>query len=167
MTTPTPMSDEQIDAVFDSVPWKDLNVSDLSHVAILRRRFARALLAASPAEPAADTPAQSGEPDKWVAKVRVTHKGYSMELSKYIAYALPEGVHELYAASQPEQAEWALIREAMRSLSTRADELKASNTSLDGTWCDADEEAAYNAEVDLIERLRTLLAAQPANGDKT
>src|SRR5258708_3144954 len=48
-------------------------------------------------------PAQSGEADKWVAKVRVTHKGYSMELSKYIAYALPEGVHELYAAPQPAQ----------------------------------------------------------------
>lgn len=48
---------------------------------------------------------QSGEPDKWVAKVRVTHKGYSMELSKYIAYALPEGVHELYAVSQSAQTE--------------------------------------------------------------
>ncbi|MFM0432371.1 hypothetical protein PQQ75_25395 [Paraburkholderia aspalathi] len=50
-------------------------------------------------------PAQSGEAAKWVAKVRVTHKGYSMELSKYIAYALPEGVHELYAASQPAEKE--------------------------------------------------------------
>lgn len=48
---------------------------------------------------------QSGEPDRWVAKVRVTHKGYAMELSKYIAYALPEGIHELYAASQPTQTE--------------------------------------------------------------
>ena len=35
---------------------------------------------------------------KWVAKVHVTHKGYGMELAKYIAYSLPEGTHELFAA---------------------------------------------------------------------
>lgn len=41
----TTLTDEQIDAVWDSVPWKDLNVNSLEHVTILRRRFARALLA--------------------------------------------------------------------------------------------------------------------------
>jgi len=41
------LTDEEIDAVWDSVPWKDLNVTSPEHVAILRRRFARALLAAS------------------------------------------------------------------------------------------------------------------------
>lgn len=35
---------------------------------------------------------------KSVATVRVKHKGYAMELSTYVAYALPEGLHELYAA---------------------------------------------------------------------
>jgi hypothetical protein len=44
------VTDEQIDAIWDSVPWKDLNVNSLEHVAVLRRRFARALLAADPAE---------------------------------------------------------------------------------------------------------------------
>lgn len=37
---------------------------------------------------------------KPVATVRVTHKGYGMELSTYVAYALPEGVHDLYATAQ-------------------------------------------------------------------
>ncbi|MFL9883088.1 hypothetical protein PQR66_08630 [Paraburkholderia agricolaris] len=53
-------------------------------------------LAACPA-----APAPSGGAEKWVAKVRVTANGYAMELSEYIAYALPEGVHELYASPQP------------------------------------------------------------------
>ncbi|CAE6900830.1 hypothetical protein [Paraburkholderia domus] len=66
-------------------------------------------------------PAQSGEPDKWVAKVRVTANGYAMELSKYIAYALPEGIHELYAAPQPAQTERAL---------TDAPEFDAKHVSL-------------------------------------
>ncbi|WP_175716555.1 hypothetical protein [Burkholderia anthina] len=35
-----------------------------------------------------------------VATVRVTHGGYGMELSTYVTYALPEGVHKLYAAPQ-------------------------------------------------------------------
>lgn len=45
---------------------------------------------------------QQAEPvaQKPVATVRVSHEGYSMELSKYIAYALPEGLHDLYAAQQ-------------------------------------------------------------------
>lgn len=69
-------------------------------------------------------------------------------------------------ATQPAQAR-VLIQEAVRSLSIRADELKVSNISLDGTWCDADEEAAYNAEIDLIERLRALFVVQPASGGES
>lgn len=38
---------------------------------------------------------------KPVATVRVRHEGYSMELSKYVAYALPDGLHDLYAALPP------------------------------------------------------------------
>ncbi|WP_321904440.1 hypothetical protein [Paraburkholderia tropica] len=52
-----------------------------------------------------------------------------------------------------------LIWDATRSLSIRADELKESNTSLDGTWCDAEEQAQYEAEVRLIERLQDLYNA--------
>lgn len=37
------MTDDEIDAVYDSVPWKDLNVASLEHVSVLRRRFARAI----------------------------------------------------------------------------------------------------------------------------
>lgn len=37
------MTDDEIDAVYDSVPWKDLNVAALEHVSVLRRRFARAI----------------------------------------------------------------------------------------------------------------------------
>ncbi|MCA8073156.1 hypothetical protein [Burkholderia vietnamiensis] len=54
----------------------------------------------------------------------------------------------------------AVMQDAARSLSVRADELKESNTSIDGKWCDADEKAAYDAEVRLVERLRALLATQ-------
>ncbi|SAK17624.1 hypothetical protein UA21_01733 [Burkholderia multivorans] len=54
-----------------------------------------------------------------------------------------------------------VLQDAARSLSLRADELRESNTAIDGTWCDADEKAAYDAEVRLIERLRALLAAHP------
>ncbi len=49
------------------------------------------------------------------------------------------------------------IVDAIFSLSIRADEIKESNTSLDGTWCDEDEKIQYEAEVDLITRLRALL----------
>ncbi len=35
---------------------------------------------------------------KPVAQVRVTHEGYGMVLHTYVAYALPEGIHDLYAA---------------------------------------------------------------------
>ncbi|MDN7488527.1 hypothetical protein QZM35_12535 [Burkholderia sp. AU45274] len=51
----------------------------------------------------------------------------------------------------------AVMQDAARSLSVRADELKESNTSIDGEWCDAEEKAAYDAEVGLVERLRALL----------
>jgi len=55
----------------------------------------------------------------------------------------------------------AVILEASRSLAVRADELKASNTSMDGTWCDAEEQAQYEAEVRLIERLQDVYNAAP------
>ncbi|QIX16387.1 hypothetical protein [Burkholderia multivorans] len=53
-----------------------------------------------------------------------------------------------------------VLQDAARSLSLRADELRESNTAIDGTWCDADEKAAYDAEVRLVERLRAILATQ-------
>lgn len=49
-STRVELTDEEIDAVWDSVSWKDLNVSSLEHVSILRRRFARALLARASAK---------------------------------------------------------------------------------------------------------------------
>lgn len=49
--------------------------------------------------------------DKWVAIVRVTNEGYAMELSKYIAYALPEGTHKLYAAPQAPQSRDSVIEQ--------------------------------------------------------
>ncbi|MCA8249145.1 hypothetical protein LGN12_18460 [Burkholderia multivorans] len=55
----------------------------------------------------------------------------------------------------------AVMQDAARSLSVRADELKEYNTSIDGEWCDADEKAAYDAEVRLVERLRAILATHP------
>ncbi|MDN8078328.1 Lar family restriction alleviation protein [Burkholderia multivorans] len=58
-----------------------------------------------------------------------------------------------------------VLQDAARSLSLRADELRESNTAIDGTWCDADEKAAYDAEVRLIERLRALLAAHPGQSE--
>lgn len=59
------------------------------------------------------------------------------------------------------EAHRAVILEASRSLAERADELKASNTSMDGTWCDAAEQAQYEAEVRLIERLQEVYNATP------
>lgn len=44
------------------------------------------------------------QPARSVAKVHVTHGGYGMQLATYIAYALPEGDHELYAAPAAQQA---------------------------------------------------------------
>jgi hypothetical protein len=44
----TELTDDQIDAVWDSVPWQDLSVNSLEHVKVLRRRFARALIATHP-----------------------------------------------------------------------------------------------------------------------
>lgn len=65
--------------------WREL---DLTH------NIALSALAAT--ERAATQPA--GEVKRKVATVRVTNKGYGMALSTYIAYALPEGLHDLYAA---------------------------------------------------------------------
>ena len=49
--------------------------------------------------PPAEAQAQGGgEP---VATVRVTHGGFGMELSTHVAYALPEGTHEVFAAAPP------------------------------------------------------------------
>lgn len=45
--------------------------------------------------------AQAIRHHKPVATVRVTHKGYGMKLSTYVAYALPEGMHDVYAVPQP------------------------------------------------------------------
>ncbi|AYJ74306.1 hypothetical protein phiE131_040 [Burkholderia phage phiE131] len=52
----------------------------------------------------------------------------------------------------------ATIMDACQSISRRADEIKESNVSADGTWCDADEKAFYYAELSLLERLVSLLA---------
>lgn len=62
-------------------------------------------------------PASTGREDRPVAMVRVTHGGYGMELSTYIAYALPEGMHDLYAApvAAPELDVEAERRELMRA----------------------------------------------------
>ncbi len=51
-----------------------------------------------------------------------------------------------------------MIMDACQSISRRADEIKESNASADGTWCDADEKAFYYAELSLLERLVSLLA---------
>ncbi|HEY3599722.1 MAG TPA: hypothetical protein VGL08_19675 [Paraburkholderia sp.] len=68
-----------------------------------------------------------------------------------------EWAEPLYTSPPIASNECEAIREAVHSLSVRADELKESNTSLDGTWCDADEKAVHEAEVGLIDRLRALL----------
>ncbi|MBR8248638.1 hypothetical protein [Burkholderia cenocepacia] len=49
--------------------------------------------------------AAGAEGAKSVATVRVTNGGYGMELSTHVAYALPEGHHELYARSAAQAAE--------------------------------------------------------------
>lgn len=54
-----------------------------------------------------------------VAKVRVTSKGYAMELSTYVAYALPEGLHDLYAAAQPSAQTVAQERELFRQFARK------------------------------------------------
>lgn len=43
----------------------------------------------------------AGAQSKPVATGRVTHLGYAMELSTYVAYSLPMGMHDLYAQPQP------------------------------------------------------------------
>jgi len=49
-----------------------------------------------------ETGAEGAKP---VATVRVTNKGYAMHLSTYVAYALPEGKHDLYARAPAQAAE--------------------------------------------------------------
>ncbi|WP_322089971.1 DUF551 domain-containing protein [Burkholderia cenocepacia] len=144
------------------------------------RQFARAvedevrLLIPSADAAAAPADAQAAEPVAYVCSASndfapiVRDKGAAQRLSD----AHGDGkIVPLYAAPQPPAqadaregltaAVRATIMDAARSLSLRADELKESNTAIDGTWCDADEKAAYDTEVRLIERLRAHLAAHP------
>ncbi|WP_257744572.1 hypothetical protein [Burkholderia glumae] len=76
-TTAPALTDEQIDAIYDAVPWQDLNVNSLDHAKILRRRFARALLtsprAAVPADRRKDfetamaaIPVEDGNPTSFI-----------------------------------------------------------------------------------------------------
>lgn len=51
----------------------------------------------------------------------------------------------------------ATIMDACQSISRRADEIKESNTSADGTWGDAEDKAFYDAELRLLARLVGLL----------
>jgi hypothetical protein len=76
------------------------------HLAERQNAELRQQLAAS-----ADKTAATGQP---VAKVRVRNKGYGMELSEYVAYALPEGMHDLYAAPQPQAAQSEDSRDAAK-----------------------------------------------------
>ncbi|WP_249220701.1 hypothetical protein [Burkholderia cenocepacia] len=139
----------------------------------------RAMLEAVPQPPSADAAAapadeRAAEPVAYVCSASndfapiVRDKGAAQRLSD----AHGDGkIVPLYAAPQPPAqadaregltaAVRATIMDAARSLSLRADELKESNTAIDGTWCDADEKAAYDTEVRLIERLRAHLAAHP------
>lgn len=45
---------------------------------------------------------------------RVRHNGYSMELSICVAYALPEGAHDLYAYTTPADPRVAALVEAAK-----------------------------------------------------
>jgi len=78
--------------------------------------------------------------------------------SRLIQVLQPQAPTERMSLSDDHRA---VILEASRSLAVRADELKASNTSMDGTWCDAEEQAQYEAEVRLIERLQDVYNAAP------
>ncbi|WP_322038212.1 hypothetical protein [Burkholderia cenocepacia] len=78
-----------------------------------------------------------------------------------VVYSAPQPTAQAVGRAGLTDEQRAVMQDAVRSISLRADELKESNTALDGTWCDADEKAAYEAEVRLIERLRALLAAHP------
>lgn len=78
-----------------------------------------------------------------------------------VVYSAPQPTAQAVGRAGLTDEQRAVMQDAVRSISLRADELKESNTALDGTWCDADEKAAYEAEVRLIERLHALLAAHP------
>ncbi|WP_063892439.1 hypothetical protein [Burkholderia anthina] len=78
-----------------------------------------------------------------------------------VVYSAPQATAQAVGRAGLTDEQRAVMQDAVRSISLRADELKESNTALDGTWCDADEKAAYEAEVRLIERLHALLAAHP------
>lgn len=76
------------------------------------RKAGLALLAAIPA-------------DKPVVTVRVTHEGYAMVLSTYIAYALPEGKHDLYAKPQATaKASCVLTDEQVRTIEEASTKLE-------------------------------------------
>ncbi|WP_249207064.1 hypothetical protein [Burkholderia cenocepacia] len=78
-----------------------------------------------------------------------------------VVYSAPQPTAQAVGRAGLTDEQRAVMQDAVRSISLRADELKESNTALDGTWCDADEKAAYEAEARLIERLHALLAAHP------
>lgn len=63
---------------------------------------------------AAAEAAQTMRHHKPVATVRVTHKGYIMKLSTYVAYALPEGMHDVYAVQQPASAKPVAVPDEMQ-----------------------------------------------------
>ncbi|HJV52768.1 MAG TPA: hypothetical protein VJ652_14975 [Noviherbaspirillum sp.] len=100
-----------------------------------------------------------GNAQEPVATVRVRHKGYSVELSTYVAYALPEGLHDLYAAApQVAQEEGARIRGFERSLASV--DAYDPQSFIDGAkWAEKKLLAAPQADAQQSEKDVTQIAA--------
>jgi len=81
--------------------------------------------------------AETSDKQEAVAKVRVTSGGYGMVLHTYVAYALPEGIHDLYAhpIASAEQDRINALEEALRIALEFIDDAQIT----DGQWHWLDE----------------------------
>ncbi|WP_124485594.1 MULTISPECIES: hypothetical protein [unclassified Burkholderia] len=91
--------------------------------------------------------------------------------SAVVRDVLADAKAALDGAPQPAQADARVgltdeqrsdIHAAIRAIAEYSDEIKASNVTASGTWCDAYEEQAYESYVALLTRLRAILAAHPS-----
>lgn len=93
---------------------------------------------------------------KPVAVVRVRHGGYGMELSEYVAYALPEGLHDLYTTPEAQAAPVAAMTDEIRAFLENL--AKAGSEPLNSVVVYRDTESRRHFMGEIRNTARALLA---------
>lgn len=85
---------------------------------------------------AASQPSAQSTEQRPVATLRVTNEGYGVDLSTYVAYALPEGLHDVYAAPPPSaQADVAAVNEALEKAAMICDMTACDTNTMTPSDC--------------------------------